>query len=427
LLEFRNMSARRWFRATLGSALLLLAACGGGGDDTSWLFPLWVPTEVRIADIDGDGRADIVTAAQLSTSLSAREGRVVVRRQTAPGVYAAPQTYVVGMYPWKLVVADMDGDGAPDLVVADAGPPQSGAGAVWLLRQNPADRGSFLPAQRLAVTASEPDGLAVGDVNGDGAPDVVVTSALPGTPGASVLLQNPAQRGSFQAPAAIALPGLASAVAIGDLNGDGRDDLVFRVILSSFQGDSRSTLALVYQQPDGTLAPPVTLAPQSGLNSNSLTLIDLNGDGRQDIVEFLTPCCDGYVARITALLQQSGGAFTQVDTSLAGVRGIDGAAVADLNGNGRPDMAIVGFYPEGSPSTVYSRLNLFWQDGSGAFGLAQSLSLPISASCVAAGDLDGDGLADLAVLGSGNHLSQLLVMRQSAAVPGTFLAPQFLN
>lgn len=419
------MFARRWFRATWGSALLLLAACGGGGgDDTSWLFPLWVPTEVRIVDLDGDGRADIVTAAQLSTSMSAREGRVVVRRQTAPGVYAAPQTYVVGIYAWKLVVADIDGDGAPDLVVADTGPPQAGEGAVWLLRQNPTDRGSFLPAQRLATTATDPQSLAVGDVNGDGAPDIVLEVSQASAPGATVLLQNPAQRGSFLALEAIALPGRASAVTVGDVNGDGRDDLLFRVVLSYDQGDNQSALAVVYQQAGGTLAPPVMLAPQSGLNSQFLSITDLNGDGRPDLVALLTPCCASAEPRITALLQQPGGAFTQVDTSLAGVRGVDGAAVADLNGNGRPDMAIVGFYPEGSPSTVYSSLNLFRQDGSGAFGLVQTVAMPISASRVAAGDLDGDGLADLAVLGSGNRL---FVMRQSAAAPGTFLAPQFLD
>lgn len=113
-----------------------------------------------------------------------------------------------------------------------------------------------------------------------------------------------------------------------------------------------------------------------------------------------------------------------MDTALAGVRGIDGAAVADLNGNGRPDMAIVGFYPEGSPSTVYSRLNILWQDGSGAFSLAQSQFLPIASSRAAAGDLDGDGRTDLAVLGSHN---QLFIMRQSATTPGTFMTPQFLD
>lgn len=414
------MSAHHSFGSIRASALmLLLTACGGGGDDTSWLYPLWVPTEVNIVDIDGDGRADIVTAAQLSASQSAREGRIVVRQQTAPGVYTAAQTHVVGIYPWKLVVADMDGDGAPDLVVADVGPPEAGEGAVWLLRQSLTERATFLAAQRLAVTRSEPQGLAVGDVNGDGAPDIVVTSALTSTPGATVLLQNPAQRGSFQAPAAIALPGIfASAVAIADLNGDSRDDLVFRVALSYDQGVGESTLVILYQQPGGTLAPPVTPAPPSGLGSMLLTLGDLNGDGRPDIVARLTS------SLITTLLQQSGGSFTQADTSLAGVRGIDGAAVADLNGNGRPDMAIVGFYPEGSPSTIYSRLNLFWQDGTGVFSLAQSQILPIASSRVAAGDIDGDGRTDLAVLGSHN---QLFVMRQSATTPGEFLTPQFLD
>jgi hypothetical protein len=63
------------------------------------------------------------------------------------------------------------------------------------------------------------------------------------------------------------------------------------------------------------------------------------------------------------------------DTSRAGIPGIDGATVADLNGDGRPDVAVVGFFPVGSPSTVQSRLNLFTQSGGGTFALTGGFTL----------------------------------------------------
>ena len=66
------MWTKRWIRAlTTPVFVLLLTSCGG---DDGWLtFPLWTPTDVQTADIDGDGRLDIITIAQLSSSMSQRE------------------------------------------------------------------------------------------------------------------------------------------------------------------------------------------------------------------------------------------------------------------------------------------------------------------------------------------------------------------
>ena len=105
---------------------ITIVATGGGGDD-SWLFPLWVPTDVLVADVDGDGLADVGTLAQLSSSMSAREGRLVVRLQTSPGAFGPAQSYVVGIYPWRMALGDIDGDGAADLVVTDVGTPTTTA------------------------------------------------------------------------------------------------------------------------------------------------------------------------------------------------------------------------------------------------------------------------------------------------------------
>jgi len=419
-----GMWTKRWIHAFATPAfVLLLTSCGG--DDPWGIFPFWVPTDVQIADIDGDGRPDIITIAQLASSMSQREGHLVVRRQTAPGVYTVPQTYIVGVYPWKLAVADIDGDGAPDLVLTDAGQTAVGSndGAVWLLQQNPASRGTFLPPQRLMETTSTPYGIAVGDINGDSVPDLVFTSQLSGAMGATLLVQNAAQRGSFIPPASLALPGNATAVTIGDLNGDGRSDILFRVGLSVVNGIGTTALGCLYQQVGGTLSAWRELpSAQSGINSNLLTVIDVDGDGVNDIVEHFTPQSTNYTAQITTLLQDPvGNNFTKVNSSLAGIWGIDGAAVVDLDGNGRPDFATVGNSPGAPPK---GELNVLLQDGNGGFHLTRNLPMPIPVTRVAAGDLNADGLSDLILLGGDN---QVLVVLQSAAVPGTFMEPRFLN
>jgi hypothetical protein len=393
-----------WSGTALATSLLIMAGCGGGGGDDSWLYPLWVPTDVRVADIDGDGRADVLTVAQLATSQSAREGRLVVRLQMSPGVFAPARTYVVGVYPWRMALGDIDGDGAPDLVLTDVGGPATTADneAVWMLLQDRNTPGQFLAPQRLAVDPVRPYDVAIGDVSGDQVPDIVVADSLPPGRGATLLVQDGGQRGSFLSPALIPLPGDATRVAIGNVNGDDLNDLVFRMFLSQTDFVQSTALGVVYQQPGGVLAPAVSLSPQTGLNTATLAIAHYDGNGLADVVEFFTPGSTQFQAKLTTLLQTQPDSLAAVDTSLAGVNGIDGGVVADLDGDGRPDFASVGFYPVGSPSTVHSTLNLFIQDGSGGFSLTASIAMPISASRLAAGDIDGDGLNDLVALGAGN-------------------------
>ncbi len=426
---FRGLAGRwpRGVRAAGGVIVCVaLGACGAASEDDNWLYPLWVPTDVRVADIDGDGRADLLTLATVASSASQREGRLLVRLQTAPGLYAPAQSYTVGDYPWQMALADVDGDGAPDLVLTDIGSPSSTTDrALWLLRQSTVQRGQFESPQRLPGSPSQPYGVALGDLNGDGRPDIVVADSLAPARGATVLYQSAGSAGTFLAPQAIALPGDASAVALGDLDGDGRLDLAFRVTLTVTNLVPETALALAYQLPGGTLGPAQRLSSQTGLNSRLLTITDVNGDGVRDVVTFFSPFSVDYSASLETLLQSNpAGSFTAIGSSLAGLRGLDGGVVADLDGDGLPDFAGVGFYPEGSPSTVLSNLHLLLQAGSGGFALRSTTALPLAASRVAAGDLNGDGLLDLAVLGAGNRL---LVLLQLVNAPGSFGAPTFLN
>jgi hypothetical protein len=394
------------------SIAALMAGCGGRGDD-SRLFPLWVETGVVVTDIDGDGRADVVTLAQLSTSMSQRDGRLVVYRQTSTGMFAPPDTYVVGIYPWKLAVGDIDGDGLPDLVVTDPG-----GGAAWLLLQDSGNKGKFLSPQRIESGTNITE-AAIADLNGDGAPDIAIADNLKGSNRIKLLYQNPAQRGAFLPAVDFMLPGTPGSLTAGDINSDGRADLFMWVYLASSGYTPNGELAISLQQSNGTIGSAALLAPQTGLNAGLLAIADYDGDGRNDLFAFFTPFSSGYNAKITVLLQgsQPGTFSVPADTSLAGIRGIDGATIADLNGDGRPDAAVVGFFPVGSPSTIQSRLNLFIQSGGGAFALAGVYDLPIAASRVAAGDIDGDGLNDLVILGGDNRS---LVLIQSHTQPGTF-------
>ena len=108
---------RSW-QLSLGLLLAFaLGACRDGGSEPRFLEH---GTDVLVADSDGDGRANVVTLAYLSGDCNPK-GRLTVYRQTTSGVFAAPQNYAVGCYPWWMTLAGINGDGPLDLVVTDLG------------------------------------------------------------------------------------------------------------------------------------------------------------------------------------------------------------------------------------------------------------------------------------------------------------------
>ena len=389
-------------RCTATVLALLLTACGGGGGGgggaADWLYPLWVPTDVAVADMDGDGRADILTLAQYSASQNQREGRLIVHLQSSPGAFTATQTAIVGEYPWRLAVGDIDGDGAADVAVVDVG----GSRGVWVLLQDRGHRGHLLAAREVASGVSAYD-LALADLNGDGASDLAVANSTTGSARLELLYQDPAQRGSFRSAVALTVPGTATTgVAAGDLDGDGRSDLAMTVALPKDGYTPNGAIGLSYQQPDGTMGPVATHAPQRGLNVTRMAIADYDGDGMNDVFAYFTPFSAQYEAKLTVLLQGPvrGRFAAPVDTSMRGMKGLDDAVFADLDGDRRPDAAVAGFFPEGSPSVVHTRLNRFTQSGAGAFALVSSSELSVDASRATAGDVDGDGRNETVVLGS---------------------------
>lgn len=386
-------------RTRTGAAMLCslgLTACGGGGGGSGGggdLYPLWVETDVAVADLDGDGRPDILTLAQYASSDKAREGRLIVHLQRTPGVFTTVQTAIVGVYPWRMAVADIDGDGALDVAVSDV----DGDRGAWLLVQDRANRGQFLPAREIAAGFNGYD-IAVADLNGDTLADIAVTSSAARL---AILYQDPLQPAAFQPAASITVQGTATtAVTTGDLDGDGRADLAMNVIQSASGGAVNSVTGISLQQGDGSMGPVTTLAPQQGINVTGMTIADYDGDGFADVFAYFTPSSTSYRSKMMVLLQGPvPGAFAApADTSMGDLKGEMDAVFADLDGDQRPDAAVVGFYPSGSPTEVKANLHRFTQSGAGHFALVSTTPLSIDASCVTAGDLDGDGRKELVVL-----------------------------
>lgn len=135
-----------------------------------------VPYSVALADVNLDGRGDVILGDRYSLSLGAAAATVLIN--DGFGGFAVPVSYVVGDYVSGCAATDLNGDGLPDVVVAN-----SGSGDISVL-MNRGD-GTFEPEQPYRVGGA-PAAVAIADLNGDGLPDIVAANSDTGT--LSVLL-----------------------------------------------------------------------------------------------------------------------------------------------------------------------------------------------------------------------------------------------
>jgi hypothetical protein len=244
--------------------------------------------------------------------------------------------------------------------------------------------------------------VAVGDLNGDGHLDIVVTSQSNGDAGftwrVNVLLN--VGDGTFAAPASYAVSGpYTPYMAVGDLNGDGKPDVA---ITNASGGDAGPfSIDVLLNNGDGTLAAPnhnfISGSPQG------LVLADVDGNGRNDlVVAFITFPTDAGVA---VLLNQGGGAFGAPRTFSVGTHP-SGIAAGDLNHDGRIDLAVVNYDSEISAGN--GNLSVLLNQGGGTFAAPVAYPAGDFLSAVAEADLNGDAQPDLAVLDSSSNVSVLL-------------------
>jgi hypothetical protein len=290
----------------------------------------------------------------------------------APVAYAPAVNYQLKGHAYKVAIGDLNGDGHPDLAVAD------GHNVSVLFGRGD---GSFPPAIYHGVQG-EAAAVAIGDLNGDGHPDLAVADAK----GISVLFGR--GDGSFQPAINYRVQGEAQAVAIGDLNGDGHPDLatvnlVGNVSVLLGRGDGSFKSADYYRVR--------TALPLGGLTL-SLAIGDLNHDGHPDLV------VGGLAPAALVLLGRGDGTLRHAISSASHsvYRSSAGVAIGDLNGDGHPDLAVTGLAPgpnrlrRGDVSVLFGR-------GDGTSRRAVNYRIHGTGYSVAIGDLNGDGHVDLAV------------------------------
>ena len=231
----------------------------------------------------------------------------------------------------------------------------------------PAHGDGTFQARAGVSTGTSPLTVAVGDVNGDSKPDLVSADYTSGA--VSVLLGN--GNGTFQARAAFSTGSTPFSVAIGDLNGDGKADLV-----SADYGSN--TLSVLLGNGNGTFQARVAYA--AGTRPISVAISDLNGDGKPDLVS-----ADAQSNTVSVLLGNGNGTF-QARSALASGSVPVSVAVGDLNGDGKPDLVSADY---GS-----NAIGIFLGNGNGTFQARTALGASAPAG-VAVADLNNDGKLDI--------------------------------
>jgi hypothetical protein len=326
--------------------------------------------------------------------------------------FLSPKTYDSGgQLAWKVVVADVNGDGKPDvLVLNDNGESGSGDGSVGVLLGN--GNGSFRKIVIYDSGGVYATGIAVGDLNGDGKLDLVVANQVcPSTRVncLGVLLGN--GDGTFKP--AVTYPdggietfsagGLFVPVMISDIDGDSRPDLVVVSETDPDYGDGR--VGVLLGNGDGTFKAVVTY-DSGGFAPFSAALADLNGDGKPDMVVFnCSPSGSSDCSQngtVGVMLGNGDGTFQSVTKyDSGGLGGTSALVIADVNGDGRPDI-LVGNNCPGNCTGIGS-FGVLMGKGDGTFqaAIAYPLSGVGGVESITVGDLNGDGKPDLAIVGNG--------------------------
>jgi cysteine-rich repeat protein len=330
------------------------------------------PQQIVVADVNGDGIEDLLSANESTYTLAVLLGR-------GDGTFAPTVEYPATQYANKLVVGDFDGDGHLDAALIGT----LGGDEIAMLYGR--GDGTF-EAPRAFADANEPEGLAAGDLDGDGKAELLVADTLDGATGtygrfvvwSFDAARTPTRGQTLQVGARIFSP------TVRDFNNDGRLDL------GTIAYDNYSTVGSYVVWPgkgDGTLSGPVASSINDG---GSAAVADMDGDGNLDIAI-------AGAAGPTLQLGHGDGTFGMpvvVGTAQGASQG--DIEVADLDGDHHPDILVSNI----NTTNTLPSLSVFRANGDGTFADGARSDIGYAPIGLAVIDADRDGAVDLAVTSS---------------------------
>ncbi|HMG67340.1 MAG TPA: FG-GAP-like repeat-containing protein, partial [Chitinophagaceae bacterium] len=370
------------------------------------------PSGLSIADIDGDGKADIVAANNASGSIS------ILRNTSTSGSisFAGASNVTTSSDPFAVAVSDIDNDGKPDLVVANSYLSGfAGIGNTVTIYRNTSSPGSISFAAGVSFsTGNEPYDIAIGDINGDGKPDLAIANYNNGSGATNdvSILRNTSTAGSisFAAQTNLTTTKVAGGIGLGDIDGDGKPDLA--VSNSGIFGNYGTSVS-VYLNTTTTGSTTLSFGTKADFSTGAspypVSFADIDGDGKNDLVTANFADDNMTVLRNTSV---SGTISFAAQSNFATGDGNSYLGIGDLDGDGMVDVAVVNFGSSSTGNTV-SVLRNASTSGTISFNAKVDLTTGTAPYKAAVGDLDGDGRADIAVsnYGTTNNGTTVSVFR----------------
>ena len=342
---------------------------------------------IEIGDFNGDGEADLLVSNQCVSDADCTQSTVAVLPGNGDGTYQPAVVSNTGAVVSSVAIGDFNRDGKLDVAVDNECLDPCSSGSVNILLGK--GDGTFQPPVSYS-SGGNAFSVEAGDVNGDGKLDLLVVN---GSSSVGVLLGN--GDGTFQAVSSVSsssLPGI-SAVFLGDFNGDNKPDLA--VVTSSCDATPTCTRSVnvLPGNGDGSFGAPVGNQSTAGVNPQAVALGDVNGDGKLDlaVVDSCVPATATCVNEtVDVFLGNGDGTFKTAVGSVLGTNDVTFIGFGDLNGNGKADAVTV------DPDAASAALMV--GAGDGTFQLVSNYETEGTSPLFGVlGDLNRDGKNDLAV------------------------------
>lgn len=372
------------------------AALGNG--DGTYQYPYNVgatgayPTDLSVVDVNGDGKPDLVDA---------EPGYLAIYPANGDGTFDLPtiRNYGSGMGQFSvLAIADFNGDGLPDAALMN-----STESSVTVFPSNASAAPSLHAGPLLASgddVISRIEAQTVLDTNGDGFDDIFFYSMGATLDSPRLVTALGDGKGHFLNKPAV--PGFSTSLfdyaepTKADFNGDGLNDVILHTV---------SGVWVLLSNGDGTFTPKqVTLADGFNCSTNYSAVGDLNGDGKLDLVvayegDDIYQCNGGNTpSGFFTLLGNGDGTFKPATFTAIGME-VFQPVLADLNADGKLDLEISDL-PFDLPGGIFNSYVLKGK-GDGTFGAPATIAPNFINASTLVGDVNGDGMIDLVMLSQG--------------------------
>jgi hypothetical protein len=349
--------------------------------------PFWV----SIGDFNGDNKIDIAVANFSANTVS------VLINTTAPGAatpsFSAKTDFITGVTPYSVSIGDFNGDGRNDMAVANN---SSNTVSVLLNTAVPGTTTPSFSSKTDFTTGSMPQSVSIGDFNGDGRNDMAVANE--GSNTVSVMLNTTAPGAttpSFSAKVDFEAGNASTSVSIGDFNGDGRNDLA----VANYYSNTVSVFVNTTSPGAATPSFSARVDSATGNNPISLSIGDINGDGKNDMVVANYNSNTVSALLNTTIMGVATPSFSAKEDSTTGNHP-ESVSIGDINGDGKKDMAVANY----SSASVSVFLNTTIPGAvTLSFSAKTDFTTGTNPASVSIGDFNGDGKNDMAAANYGSN------------------------